>query len=85
MVSFPRPVLPPVTRMTLPDRSGMSLSGEKDMVVFNLSFAVAKLVVLRVRCCENEQVAEMRFVVILPGQECRLFFLLCLFAFGKNS
>ncbi|KAH6961840.1 hypothetical protein BKA56DRAFT_599295 [Ilyonectria sp. MPI-CAGE-AT-0026] len=27
MVSFPRPILPPVTRMTLPERSGMSLSG----------------------------------------------------------
>ena len=30
MVSLPRPAFPPVTKMTLPERSGTSLSGLKD-------------------------------------------------------
>jgi hypothetical protein len=29
MLSLPRPLLPPVTMMTFPDRSGMSFSGLK--------------------------------------------------------
>ena len=30
---FPRPMLPPVTRMTFPSREGMSVDGVKDTMV----------------------------------------------------
>ena len=33
MEALPRPVLPPVTKMTLPERSGMEVSGLKVLPV----------------------------------------------------